>query len=131
MKTVRFSSSVRKTTDVLSNGKILVYFDEQVVKEKDYDEEGKEIGEHDTYTYLRVKVDAPLDKGEIVNAIIRGGSMVYNDEGIERTIGPFSQSDAEAIIRHKLNGDDAGEFDDFNTFAEFAKAEADKILNAD
>lgn len=117
MEEKRYTFNDRKTTDALTDGRILVYFDENVVKENDYDEEGKEIGEHDSYAYLRVTVDAPLDKGKIVNAIVR---LKYPQDAVE------------AIMRHKIaeaEGADE-EFDAFNSYAEFAKSEADKILNA-
>lgn len=116
MKTVRYTFDKQKTADVLTSGKFLVYFDEKIVKEKDFDEEGKEIGEHDAYSYQRVLVDA-LEKGAVVNAIIR---LSYPQDAVE------------AIMRHKIAGDEGAdaEFGEFNAYAEFAKAEADKILNA-
>ena len=116
MEIVRYTFDKQKTTDILTSGKILVYFDEKVVKEKDFDEEGKEIGEHDAYSYQRVFVDA-LEKGAIVNAIVR---LLYPQDAVE------------AIMRHKINGDpEAGkEFDAFNQYAEFAKTEADRIIKA-
>ena len=79
------------------------------------DEEGKEIGEHDAYSYQRVLVET-LEKGAVVNAIIR---LSYPQDAVE------------AIMRHKIAGDEGAdaEFGEFNAYAEFAKAEADKILN--
>lgn len=131
---VRYSFSAPRATDKARNGNTYVYYDEKIetrTSTRKDEETGEDIEEKYTvYSYQRAEVGKKPDKGEIVNAIIRGGSMVYNDEGIERTIGPFSQSAAEAIIRHKLNGDDAGEFDDFNTFAEQAKAWAEQILQS-
>lgn len=110
-----YSFLERKNTDKLSNGRVAVYFNETSHEETITSEKsGKQTSEtHTVYLYERAVVSTPLDKGRIVDAIIRSR---------------YSQADVEAIFRHKLAGDKSGEFKEFNDFAEGAKARAVEVL---
>lgn len=106
----QYSFDQKKYADIIGN-KAYIYFDEQIVEETVTNEEGEEVTAT-TYRYRRAETIAPLEKGNIVNAIIRED---------------YTQDAAEAIIRHKLNGD-GDEWDAFNACAESAKARAVEIL---
>ena len=115
----RHSFSNQRLIDILPSGKVFVYFDEQQGTET-VSSKNEETGEEteDTYpvwTYLRAESHLPLEKGVLVNDIIR---TVY------------SQADVEAIMRHKMAGTDDGEFEEFNAFAEQAKIVAVNVLNS-
>lgn len=139
MKTYKFD--VPKKWDVLENGKIRCYYnmaeEELVIESKpeimeddgddDWnDEEPKGIEKEETkttttmtlYTYSAVDIDGPIDKGKIVDAIIRA---------------KYSQSEVEAIIRKKIARAEGSskEFTEFNNYAEYAKTEANWILSED
>ena len=107
--------SPKLTSAPLPGGRFVIYFDEQTIEMESENEEGK-VEHYTMFGYHKAVVPA-LEKGEIVNAIIRSR---------------YTQSDVEALMRHKLNGDDGAdaEFDEFNAFAERAKARAVEILNA-
>ena len=110
MKIYQFTE--RKKADVLPDGRIRIYFDEREgVETITHEEEDAENDEHPVYGYQVAECDK-LEKGAIVNAIVRTA---------------YSQSDVEAIFRHKLAGED-DEFDKFNEFAEAAKVRAAEIL---
>ena len=115
----RYKSSAKKLIDISSSGKVYVYFDEQEGTETANsvnEETGEEIeNTYPVWTYLRAESHLPLEKGVLVNDIIR---TVY------------SQADVEAILRHKLAGNDDGEFEEFNAFAEHAKTIAVNVLNS-
>lgn len=115
--------------DALRNGIYRCYFNEEITnQEVSLETEGGETFTEVVVNYGYNAVDVPsLDYGEIVNAIIRNGQHEVEEGGETRIIGPFSQSEAEAIIRHKLAGEPCA-FDDFNAFAEWAKGEAARIL---
>lgn len=101
--------------DALRSGLYRCYYNEEITEQTvtREDEGGEAVSETITnYGYNAVDVQS-LDYGEIVNAIIRTR---------------FSQSAVEAILRHKLAGEPS-DFDDFNEFAEWAKAEATRILS--
>ena len=53
----------------------------------------------------------------------------YKDRVDELIREQYSQSDVESIFRKKLAGDDNGEFDTFNSFAEQCKIQAASELN--
>lgn len=99
----KYTFTEQKTTDMLRNGKIRCYFDEQVATEE----------ETTVYRYSKVDLSAPLQRDTLIDAMIRTR---------------YSQSAVEAIMRHKLAGDDEGEFDTFNVYAEQCKADADRII---
>lgn len=101
---IKYTFTEPKTTDKLRNGKIRCYFDEQVATEE----------ETTVYRYSKVDLSAPLQRDTLIDAMIRTR---------------YSQSAVEAILRHKIAGDDTGAFAEFNAFAEQCKADADKILN--
>lgn len=114
----RFTFTNPQKLTVLSDGRVRIFFDEKVEKETviTVDEDGKEHKDiHDVYTYCAAEIPAgePADKGAIVNAIIRA---------------QYSQDAVEAIFRHKLAGESSAEFEEFNAFAEAAKARAAEIL---
>lgn len=116
--------------DALRNGIYRCYFNEEVTNQEiSHETEGGETITEVIVNYGYNAVDVrSLDYGEIVNAIIRNGQRTVEEEGEIRVVGPFSQSEAEAIIRHKLAGEPCA-FDDFNSFAEWAKGEAARILS--
>ena len=101
----------KKYADIIGS-KAYIYFDEQQVQETVSSEDGNDETAT-VYSYRRAEATTPLDKGKIVNAIIRED---------------YSQDAAEAIIRHKLNGD-SEEWDAFNACAEAAKVRAVEILS--
>ena len=107
-----YTFTEKKTKDVLADGRIFIYFEEKEKTEKVSTE--NETIEYPIWQYRRIEMNLPLTKENIVNSIIRQD---------------FSQADVEAIFRHKLAGDDNGEFDLFNEFAENTKLRADEILN--
>ena len=115
----RYTFSTQKLIDILPSGKVYVYFDEQQDTEtttSKNEETGEEVeNTYPIWSYLRAESSLPLEKGILVNDIIR---TVY------------SQADVEAIMRHKLAGVDTGEFEEFNTFAENAKLVAVTILES-
>lgn len=100
----KYTFTEQKTTDTLRNGKIRCYFDEQVATEE----------ETTVYRYSKVDLPAPLQRDTLIDAMIRVR---------------YSQSAVEAILRHKLAGDDEGEFDAFNAYAEKCKADTDRIIH--
>ena len=114
----RYTFSNQRLIDILPSGKVFVYFDEQQGTETTIsrnEETGEETeSTYPVWTYLRAESHLPLEKGVLVNDIIR---TVY------------SQADVEAIMRHKMAGTDDGEFEEFNAFAEHAKEIAVNILN--
>ena len=113
---MKYQFSEPQRTAALNNGKIRCFYNEEVhtetVETVDPETEEKVTEEVTTYLYDAVDVDA-LEKGVIVDALIRTS---------------YSQSDVEAIMRHKIAGDEGAEFDAFNSFAESCKAEARRIL---
>jgi len=68
------------------------------------------------FTCEKAIVDYPLDYAQIVDAMIRTR---------------YTQGDVEAILRHKINGDEGAEeaYNTFNAFAESCKQQAQEILN--
>lgn len=114
----RYTFTERKYYDVLRDGGYLLYFDEkegtETVTRKADEEGGEETTEtYPVWTYQRITMNAPLEKGCVVDALIRT---------------QYSQADVEAIYRHILAGGDNSEFAEFNTFAEQCKVEANRIL---
>ena len=119
MKVYKFDSP--RKTDTLSNGKIRCYYTEQleelvIEKQEAEDEDQPEDDVITLYTYNAVDLDGELTKSNIVNAIIRE---------------KYSQADVEAIMRHKIAGEEGSEeeFSSFNSYAEQAKLEANRILS--
>jgi len=111
----RYTFSEQKKFDIVWD-KVYLYFDEESHEETNTWED-EETGEEHTetrtvWTYQRAEMQAPLEYGRAVNAIIR-----------ER----YSQDAVEAIFRHKIAGIDEGAFDEFNTYAEWCKGEAKRI----
>jgi hypothetical protein len=102
----KYTFTEQKTTDRLRNGKVRCYFDEETATE----------GEMTVYRYSKVDMAEPIKRDSLIDAMIRTR---------------FSQSAVEAIMRHKLAGEDTGAFDEFNAYAEKCKADADRILNAE
>jgi len=113
----QFSQPQRKAA--LNNGKIRCFYNEEIKRElvKTTNPETEEVTTEEVVNYLYDVVDiaAPAEKGKIVDALIRTR---------------YSQSDVEAIMRHKMAGDEGAdeEFNAFNAFAETCKAEAKRIL---
>lgn len=113
----QFSQPQRKAA--LNNGKIRCFYNEETKRElvETINPETEETTAEEVVNYLYdvVDIDSPAEKGKIVDALIRTR---------------YSQSDVEAIMRHKMAGDEGAdtEFDAFNTFAEACKAEAKRIL---
>lgn len=117
MKKYQFTTQQR--TAQLPDGRNRCFYNETISEETittEDPETGEKITEtHPLYGYDVVDIDGPVDKGAIVDAMIRQH---------------YSQADVEAIMRHAL-ADAQGareEFEKFNSFAEWCKTEADKIL---
>lgn len=105
--------------DKLSNGKTRCYYNEQVSEEtittKDPETGEETVDTHAVYDYDTVDIDSEPTKGVITDALIRIR---------------YSQSAVEAIMRHSL-ADAPGaqeEFVEFNTYAEWCKGQAERIL---
>ena len=104
----------------LANGQIRCYYNEEISEETisvPDPETGELVPEtHTVYSYDAVDLDAPIEKGVLVDALIRTR---------------YSQADVEAIMRHKMANASgaAAEFREFNEFAEAMKAEATRILS--
>lgn len=123
---MRFLFSEPRRLEVLANGKTRCYYDE-TISEESAAPAGGEPGEEPAaeqdessetvpvYSYAAVDIEGEVTKGRLVDALVRTR---------------YSQGDVEAILRHKMNGDEGAddEFDAFNTFAEACKAEAVRIL---
>lgn len=115
---MRFTFSEQRRLDHLANGKYRCYFDEQsrteVTTTKNESGEDESISAI-VYTYQAVDVDEPT-KATIVDALVRTR---------------YSQSDVEAIMRHKFAGEEGAdaEFQEFNAFAEKCKKDAEDILS--
>ena len=105
--------------DKLSNGKTRCYYNEQVSEEtitnKDPETGEETVDTHAVYDYDTVDIDSEPTKGVITDALIRIR---------------YSQSAVEAIMRHALAGAPGAqeEFEEFNAYAEWCKAEAARIL---
>lgn len=115
---MRYTFSEQRRLDHLANGKYRCYFDEEARTEvtTTRNEAGEEESISATvYTYRAVDVDEAT-KAAIVDALIRTR---------------YSQSDVEAIMRHKFAGEEGAqaEFDEFNAFAEKCKEDAEAILS--
>ena len=113
----RYTFPEQKTLDRIPFSNIvLVYFDEQshtFVNEMINEVTNETTTTNETeWTYLRVKVEDTIAYPDLVNEMIRVG---------------YSQSDVEAIFRHKIAGEDEGEFDKFNAFTEACKRVAKAI----
>ena len=118
MKKYQFTEAQK--TAALANGKVRCYYNEEISEEtithKD-EETGEETPEtHPVYIYDVIDLDGPLTQAALVDALIRTR---------------YSQSDVEAIIRHKMANSTgaAAEFREFNEFAEAMKVEATRILS--
>ena len=105
--------------DKLSNGKTRCYYNEQVLEEtiviKDQEPGEEMVDTHYAYDYDTVDINGEVDKGTITDALVRIR---------------YSQSAVEAIMRHAL-ADAPGaqkEFEEFNTYVEWCKTEACRIL---
>ena len=116
---MKYQFSEPQRTAALANGKIRCFYNEETktsVEEYVNPETDERVTREVTnYLYDAVDVDAPAEKGVIVDALIRT---------------KYSQSDVEAIMRHKIAGDEGAdaEFNTFNAFAETCKAEAKRIM---
>lgn len=94
-------------------------------------EQGEAEPETETeYSYEAVDIEGPVTKGTLTDALIRNATLTIKDGTTQKQAGPYSQSDVEAIMRHKMAGDSgaAAEFKTFNLFAEACKAVAVGIL---
>lgn len=94
-------------------------------------EQGEAEPETETeYSYEAVDIEDPVTKGTLTDALIRNATLTIKDGTTQKQAGPYSQSDVEAIMRHKMAGDSgaAAEFKTFNLFAEACKAVAVGIL---
>ena len=120
---MRFLFSEPRRLEVLANGKTRCYYDE-TISEESAAPAGGEPGEEpaaeeeessETVPVYSYAAECEVTKGRLVDALVRTR---------------YSQGDVEAILRHKMNGDEGAddEFDAFNTFAEACKAEAVRIL---
>ena len=119
---MKYQFSERQHLAALNNGRIRCFYDEEVitstVETTNPETEETTSEEVTTYRYKAVDIDAPAENGKIVDAIVRTR---------------YSQSDVEAIMRHKIAGDEGAdaEFNAFNSFAEWCKTEAARILEED
>ena len=109
----------QRRMDKLSNGKTRCYYNEQVSEEtittKDPETGEEKVDTHAVYDYDTVDIDSEPTKGVITDALIRIR---------------YSQSEVEAIMRHAL-ADAPGaqeEFKEFNTYAEWCKGQAERML---
>lgn len=94
-------------------------------------EQGEAEPETETeYSYEAVDIEGPVTKGTLTDALMRNATLTIKDGTTQKQAGPYSQSDVEAIMRHKMAGDSgaAAEFKTFNLFAEACKAVAVGIL---
>lgn len=94
-------------------------------------EQGEAEPETETeYSYEAVDIEGAVTKGTLTDALIRNATLTIKDGTTQKQAGPYSQSDVEAIMRHKMAGDSgaAAEFKTFNLFAEACKAVAVGIL---
>ena len=124
--------------DRLANGKIRYYYNEETATETitiPADEEGGEptVDTHPVYRYDVIDLDeevTPETKGVLIDALVRHAHLTVHEGNTTKEAGPYSQSDVEAIMRHKIAGDAgaAADFRTFNAFAEACKAEAARIL---
>lgn len=120
MKKYQFTTPQR--TAQLPDGRTRCFYNE-TVSEETITTKNQETGEetsdtHPLYSYDVVDIDGPVNKGTLVDAMVR-----------QR----YSQSEVEAIMRHCF-ADAQGaqeEFSEFNAYAEHCKEEADRILTAD
>lgn len=81
-------------------------------------ETGQPTGETETLVIFKAEhalTHYPLAYDELVDAMVRAR---------------YSQSAAEAVLRHKINGDEGADdaFDEFNAFAESCKLQAREIM---
>lgn len=94
-------------------------------------EQGEAEPETETeYSYEAVDIEGPVTKGTLTDALIRHATLTITEGSTQKRVGPYSQSDVEALMRHKMAGDSgaAAEFKTFNLFAEACKAVAVGIL---
>lgn len=94
-------------------------------------EQGEAEPETETeYSYEAVDIESPVTKGTLTDVLIRNATLTIKDGTTQKQAGPYSQSDVEALMRHKMAGDSgaAAEFKTFNLFAEACKAVAVGIL---
>ncbi len=94
-------------------------------------EQGEAEPETETeYSYDAVDIEGPVTKGTLTDALIRHATLTITEGSTKKQAGPYSQSDVEALMRHKMAGDSgaAAEFKTFNLFAEACKAVAVGIL---
>lgn len=134
----KYKSQEPRQMDRLANGKVRYYYNEELGTETNIipaQEEGGEPTEdtHPVHIYDTVDLDKPVTqetKGVLIDALIRTATLTIKEGNTEKQAGPYSQSDVEAIMRHKIAGDAgaAAEFRTFNLFAEACKAQAAIIL---
>ena len=116
---MKYKFSEPQRTAALNNGLIRCFYNEEIEKEivetTNPETEETVTEEITNYLYEAVNITGPLEKGKVVDALIRTR---------------YSQSDVEALLRHKIAGDEGAdaEFDTFNAFAEACKVEAKRIL---
>lgn len=94
-------------------------------------EQGEAESETETeYAYEAVDITGPVTKGTLTDALIRNATLTITEGSTKKQVGPYSQSDVEALMRHKMAGDSGAtaEFKTFNLFAEACKATAVQIL---
>ena len=137
MKKYAFDKPMKTT--VLTNGKTRCYYNEEtrerpvIRPSEDRDAQDSTDDEPETeteYLYDIVDIDGPVNKGTITDALIRNATLTIKEGSTEKQAGPYSQSEVEAIFRHKVAGDAgaAAEFKTFNIFAEACKSVAVGIL---
>lgn len=131
---IKYQFTEPRRTDELSDGRTRCYYNETVSSEtistKNPDTEENVSETHQVYGYEVIDLEGPVTKAALVNALIRSARLPVQRGGEVKELGPYSQSDVEAIMRHAL-ADAAGaadEFGDFDAFAERCKAEANRIL---
>lgn len=135
---MKYTSDKPLKTVALPNGKIRCYYNEETRERPEIQPSGEDSGEASEeepatktdYIYDAVDIDGPVTKATLTDALIRNATLTIKEGSTEKQAGPYSQSDVEAIFRHKVAGDSgaAAEFKTFNLFAEACKATAVQIL---
>ena len=123
---------------ILKDGKTRCFYNETTSERpiiRPTGEAAAEQGEAEPETetedpYGAADIAGPVTKGTLTDALIRNATLTIKDGTTQKQAGPYSQSDVEALMRHKMAGDSgaAAEFKTFNLFAEACKAVAVGIL---
>lgn len=135
---MKYTSDKPLKTVALPNGKTRCYYNEETRERPEIQPSGEDSGEASEeepatktdHIYDAVDIDGPVTKATLTDALIRNATLTIKEGSTEKQAGPYSQSDVEAIFRHKVAGDSgaAAEFKTFNLFAEACKATAVQLL---